>query len=288
MKYAAIEAHSKQFPVKDLCLALDVSRSGFYAARNRPASRRSMEDVALREHIRRVHKLHRRALGAVRTWKLLTSQSIVCGKHRVARLRKLDGVVATRMTKFRVMHAHQNHEPPAPDRVKRNFTVTAPNRVWVCDITTINTREGWLHLALVLDLYARKVVGWSMDARQQAALPIAALERAIHLRTPAPGLICHTDQGAVYGSNEYKEVLARHQLVPSMSRRGNCHDNAVAESFFSTLKNELTRHTIYRTRDEAKAAISEYIELYYNPLRPHTTLKYRSPTQVETAANVPN
>lgn len=263
---------------------LGVSRSGFYAARNRPASRRSTEDLALREHIKRIHQLHRRALGAVRTWKLLGNENIVCGKHRVARLRKLDCVKARRMTKFRVMHAHQNNEPPAPDRVKRGFIVTAPNRVWVCDITTVNTREGWLHLALVLDLYARMVVGWSMDARQQAALPIAALERAIAQRAPAPGLICHTDQGSVYGSNEYKEVLARHQLVASMSRRGNCHDNAVAESFFSTLKNELTRHTIYKTRDEAKAAISEYIELYYNPLRPHTTLNYRSPTQFEKLA----
>jgi transposase InsO family protein len=270
--------------VKDLCHALEVSRSGFYAARHRPPSRRSTEDLALREHIRRVHELHRRALGAVRTWKLLGRESIVCGKHRVGRLRKLDGVVATRMTKFRVMHAHQNNEPPAPDRVKRGFNVTAPNRVWVCDITTINTGEGWLHLALVLDLYARKVVGWSMDARQQAALPINALERAIAQRAPAPGLICHSDQGSVYGSNEYKGVLARHQIVPSMSRRGNCHDNAVAESFFSTLKNELTRHTIYKTREAAKAAISDYIELYYNPLRPHTTLNYRSPMQVENAA----
>lgn len=243
-----------------------------------------MEDLALLEHIRRVHELHRRSLGAVRTWKLLASESIVCGKHRVARLRKLDGIAAMRMTKFRVMHTHQNSEPPAPDRVKRGFNVSAPNRVWVCDITTINTREGWLHLALVLDLYARKVVGWSMNARQQAALPIAALERAIAQRAPRPGLICHTDQGSVYGSNEYREVLARHHLIPSMSRRGNCHDNAVAESFFSTLKNELTRHTIYKTRDTARAAISDYIELYYNPLRPHTTLKYRSPMQVEKAA----
>jgi transposase InsO family protein len=136
---------------------------------------------------------------------------------------------------------------------------------------------------MVLDLHSRRIVGWAMDARQQATLPIAALEMAMKQRKPAPGLICHTDQGSVYGSKDYKEALCLHKAIPSMSRRGNCHDNAVAESFFSTLKNELTRHTIYSTRAEAEAAISDYIELYYNPLRPHTTLKYRSPMQVEKA-----
>lgn len=270
--------------MKKLCHALSVSRSGFYAFCSRTASRRSTEDLTLREHINRLHRHHRRTLGIIRTWKLLNAEGIVCGKHRVRRLRKLDGIVAMRVDKFRVMHAHQNSEPPAPDLVQRGFSVALPNRVWVGDITTINTREGWLHIAIVLDLFSRKIVGWAMDARQKAALPIAALEMAIARRNPAPGLICHTDQGSVYGSHEYRAVLARIQAKPSMSRRGNCHDNAVAESFFSTLKNELTRHTVYRTREEAKAAIAEYIELYYNLLRPHTTMRYRSPAQVEALA----
>jgi putative transposase len=284
VKYAAIEEYSKKFPVKKLCHALSVSRSSFYAFRSRPASRRSREDLQLREHIDRLHRAHRRTLGAVRMWKLMLAEGIVCGKHRVRRLRKMDGIAAMRTNKFRVMQAHKNSEPAAPDLVQRGFAVSLPNRVWVGDITTINTHEGWLHLAIVLDLFSRKVVGWAMDARQQAALPIAAMEMAIANRKPAPGLICHTDQGSVYGSHEYRAVLARHQIRPSMSRRGNCHDNAVAESFFSTLKNELTRHTVYRTRDDAKAAIAEYIELYYNRLRPHTTMSYRSPVQVETLA----
>lgn len=270
--------------MKKLCYALSVSRSGFYAFRSRPASRRSVEDLALREHINRIHQEHKKTLGTVRMWKLLNGKGINCGKHRVRRLRKLDGLVAMRTDKFRVMHAHKNSEPAAPDLVQRQFSVALPNRVWVGDITTINTREGWLHLAMVLDLFSRKVVGWAMAARQQAALPIAALEMALASRKPVSGLICHTDQGSVYGSHDYRAVLTRHQAKPSMSRRGNCHDNAVAESFFSTLKNELTRHTVYRTRDEAKAAISEYIELYYNRLRPHTTLGYRSPNQVESLA----
>lgn len=217
----------------------------------------------------------------VRTWKLLQAENIACGKHRVARLRKLDGIEARRMTKFRIMHAHQHTEPPAPDRLKRNFHATAPNQVWVSDITSILTREGWVHLAIVLDLHARAVVGWAIDANQQAALPIRALEQALARRRPAPGLICHSDQGSVYSSGEYTNLLARHQILPSMSRRGNCHDNAVAESFFSTLKNELTHHTTYPSRAAATTAISNYIELYYNPLRPHTTLRYRSPMQAE-------
>lgn len=284
MKYAAIEEHSARFSTKNLCRALQVSRSGFYAARNRPASRRSRGDLALRERIKQLHEAHHASLGGIRTWKLLNAAGTVCGKHRVRRLRALDGIVAMRMTKFRVMHAHQNSEPPAPDLVKRNFNVVLPNRVWVGDMTFIHTREGWLHLAIVLDLFSRRIVGWAMDVKQHAALPIAALERAVALRSPAPGLVCHTDQGSVYGSGEYKAVLARHGAVASMSRRGNCHDNAVAESFFSTLKNELTHHTVFHTRDQARTEVSDYIELYYNRVRPLTTMKFCSPMQIENAA----
>lgn len=247
-----------------------------------------MEDLALREEIKRRHHQHRQALGAKRMYKHLQENGIRCGKHRVARLRKLDGISAKRMTKFRVMHQHQNNEPPAPDLVKRQFAVAAPNRVWVGDITSISTREGWLHLAIVLDLFARRIVGWAMDSHQQTALPIAALQMAFEQRSTAEGLICHTDQGSVYGSKEYKGFLCLNKAIASMSRRGNCHDNAVAESFFSTMKNELTHHVAYNTREEAKAAISDYIELYYNAVRPHTTLNYRSPMHVEKLAEVPN
>lgn len=270
--------------MRALCRVLRVSPSGFYAARRRPPSQRSREDLALRARIRRLHQLHRQALGTVRTWKLLQAEQIACGKHRVARLRQLEGIEARRMTKFRVMHAHQHTEAPAPDRVKRAFQVAAPNRVWVSDITSILTREGWAHLAIVLDLYARSVVGWAIDSHQQASLPTRALESALAHRNPPAGLVCHSDQGAVYSSREYQGLLARHQILPSMSRRGNCHDNAVAESFFSTLKNELTHHTTYPSRAAAMAAISSYIDLYYNPLRPHTTLRYRSPMQAEKMA----
>lgn len=264
-----------------MCRVLRVSPSSYYGARVRSPSLHSTVDQALREQIKRVHAEHRCAPGAVKTWRLLNAQGIACGKHRVARLRTLDGIESARRQRFRVMQTHQHTEPPAADLLQRGFTVAAPNTAWVSDITSIRTREGWLHLAIVLDLFARRVVGWSIDTSQPATLPIAALKMAIAQRKPPANLICHTDQGSVYGSAAYREVLQEHELRPSMSRRGNCHDNAVAESFFSNLKNEITHHTVYATCEQAKAAIADYIEVYYNRMRLHQSLQYRTPTEVE-------
>jgi len=281
VKYALIEEHRTQFKLAAMCRVLGVSRSGYYAARTRPPSRRSCEDLALREQIIRLHEAHRQAPGAIKAWRLLNGKGIVCGKHRVRRLRQLEGIEARRKARFRVMRSHQKSEPPAPDLVKRAFAVSAPNEVWVGDMTSVRTREGWLHLAVLLDLFARRVVGWATDANQTVTLPTAALWMAIAQRKPRPGLICHTDQGAVYGASSYRSVLELNGIRPSMSRKGNCHDNAVAESFFSNLKNEITHHTIYDTKAQARAAISDYIEVYYNRQRPHQTLEYRTPTEVE-------
>ena len=278
-----IEQYKAQFPLVALCRVLGVARSSYYAAQKRPASRRSTEDLALRQKILELHLQEQKVPGAIKCWRALNEQGVACGKHRVARLRKLEGIESKRKARFRVMHTHQNTEPPAPDLVKRVFTVAAPNKVWVGDMTTIRTREGWVHLAIVLDLYARLVVGWSIDRTQAATLPIAALRMAVAQRKPGAGLICHTDQGSVYGSGAYREVLTDHDLIASMSRRGNCHDNAVAESFFSNLKNEMTHHTIYNTRQEAKDAISDYIEVYYNRRRLHQTLRYRTPAAVDAS-----
>ncbi|WP_229415907.1 IS3 family transposase [Pseudoduganella armeniaca] len=283
-----IEEQSKHHPVRSLCRVLNVKCSTYYAFRRRPSSMRSREDLTLRQQIRSLHDSHRHALGAVKTWRLLNASGIVCGKHRVTRLRKIEAIEAKRKSKFRVMRAHQHTEPPAPDLLKRAFTVTAPNKVWVSDITTIHTREGWVHLAIVLDLFARRIVGWAMNQCQDASLPIAALRMAYAQRKPEPGLICHTDQGSVYGSKLYRAVLDERGLKASMSRRGNCHDNAVAESWFSTLKNELTRHTMYETRASAIAEIASFIELYYNRRRPHQTLRYLSPMEVEKLYPAPN
>lgn len=281
MKYAWIEAHRHQYRLAVMCRVLEVGRSSSYAARVRAPSAHSRMDVALRLELVRLHEQHRHAPGAVKAWRLLNQQGIVCGKHRVARLRKLEGLVARRQQKYRVTREHQQTEPAAPNLLRRRFTVTAPDKVWVSDITTIRTREGWLHLAIVLDLYARLVVGWAMSAAQSVDLPIAALNMALLQRRPAPGLLCHTDQGSVYGASTYRDLLTAHGVRPSMSRRGNCHDNAVAESFFSTLKNEMTHHTIYDSRAQARAAIADYIEVYYNRARPHQTLGYRTPIETE-------
>lgn len=287
MKYAFIETLRPQYGLAAICRVVGISRSSYYAATTRAASLHSTEDLALRVHLKRIHATHRQALGALKTWVLLNREGVICGKHRIARLRKLDGIEARRKARFRVMRRYQKTEPPALDLVKRVFTVAAPNQVWVGDITTLRTREGWLYLAIVLDLFARRIVGWSMATTQTATLPIAALKMAIAQRERPVGVICHTDQGNMYGSSAYRAVLSEHGMRASMSRKGNCHDNAVAESFFSSLKNEVTHHVIYDTRQEARLAISDYIELYYNPLRPHQTLGYRTPVETEARHNVP-
>jgi len=281
VKYAWIDENLKNFRVAPMCRVLGVSRSSYYAARIRPPSRHSVEDLALREKILSMHQRQRKIPGALKTWKLLNGDGVSCGKHRVARLRKLEGIEAQRKARFRVMRTYQKIEPPAPDLVKRAFIVAAPNKVWVSDMTTIRTREGWIHLAIVLDLFARRVVGWALGSTQAATLPIAALKMAVVQRGPSAGLVCHTDQGAVYGSRSYRQVLTDHGLLASMSRKGNCHDNAVAESFFSNLKNEMTHHVTYDTRSDATAAIAEYIEVYYNRQRLHKTLKYSTPVDYE-------
>lgn len=288
MKYAVIDEHRNEFPVKTLCRVLDIGRSQYYAFKKAPASIRSQEELTLRVAIVRVHTEHRWAPGAVKMWRLLNAQGIACGKHRTARLRKLEGITTTRTKRFRVMQAKERIQPPAPDLIKRAFQVGAPNKVWVGDITAMRTKEGWIHLAVVLDLFARRVVGWSMDNTQAATLPMAALSMALVQRQPSPGLIFHSDQGTVYGSNSYRELLQRHEVLASMSRKGNCHDNAVAESFFSNLKNEVMHDRLFSTRDEAKAVVNDYIEMYYNRLRLHQTLGYQTPMAVEEQFRVPN
>ncbi len=285
MKYAFIASHRNQFPLSALCRVLRVSRSGYYEHRARPPSVRSQADNVLTEKIIQIHRQYRACLGAFKTWQVLRQRGVAVGKHRVARLRRAAGIEARRKQRFRVMVEHHHKMPPAPDRVQRGFQVAAPNQVWVSDMTVLRTREGWLYLAIVLDLYARRVVGWAMDGNQSVALPVAALAMAIAQRQPAPGLVCHTDQGVQYSAALYREVLQAHGIQASMSRKGNCHDNAVAESFFSNLKNELTHHCIYHTRREAKAAIFDYIELFYNRLRPHQTLNYQTPVTAEAQFN---
>ena len=282
MKYAFIDQHRNEFPVNLMCRELTVSRARYYAFKKEPVSLHSRIDLALRQHIVRITAMHRWTPGALKTWRLLNAEGIGCGKHRVARLRKLEGIQASRTKKSRVMQAKARPQPPAPDLVKRAFQVSAPNRVWVGDMTCIRTREGWLHLAIVLDLYARRIVGLATATTQVVALPTAAMKMAIAQRKPSKGLVFHSDQGSAYGATSYRDLLDEHGVLASMSRRGNCHDNAVAESFFSNLKNEVMHDRFFATREEAKAVISDYIEVYYNRMRVHQTLGYQTPAQVES------
>ncbi|CAN7306435.1 IS3 family transposase [Duganella sp. Dugasp56] len=287
MKYAYIDRYRREFAVKSLCRALDISRSRYYAYKAAPQSLHSLEDMALRQEIVRVHTEHRWIPGSVKTWRLLNGQGVRCGKHRIARLRKLDGVKSNRSRRAHSKQAKDRSQPPAPNLVQRRFQVGLPNQVWVGDMTMIRTKEGFLHLAVVLDLFARRVVGWSMHDAPVVALPTAALQMAIDQRKPAPGLIFHSDQGSAYGSHDYRELMGRHGLQASMSRKGNCHDNAVAESFFSSLKNELIHDRIFPTRAEAAAVVNDYIAVYYNQMRLHQTLRYQTPVKVEAQFCVP-
>ena len=283
MKYAFINKHSSDFSVKSLCHELDISRSVYYASKKIKPSLRSQEDLAMRAEIVRINAVHRWAPGTVKMWHLLRAEGFKCGKHRVRRLRKLDNIQTTRSRRFRAIEAKERVQPPAPDLVKRGFQVNAPNTIWVGDMTALRTKEGWLHLAIVLDLYARRIVGWSLDTTQATTLSMAAFNMALAQRKPNAGLIFHSDQGTVYASHDYRGLLHAHGVLPSMSRKGNCYDNAVAESFFSNLKNEVMHDRLFGSREEAKAAVSNYIELYYNRQRLHQTLGYQTPAAAEAA-----
>jgi transposase InsO family protein len=281
VKYGFIERHESEFSVKAMCSALSVSRSGYYEWRVRPECNRAVQGRTLLAHIQRVHAETRQAYGAKKTWHELNARGIVCGKHRVARLRKQAGIEAQRKRRFRLTVENHATAPAAPNLVQRNFVATQRDRVWVGDMTVIRTRAGFLHLAVLVDLYARRVVGWSMSAKPDLALILGALDMALEQRRPAHGLIHHTDQGPIYAAKRYRERMRAHGLLPSMSRKGNAYDNAVAESFFSNLKNEMVHHCDFANHDVARMAIFDYIELFYNRKRRHQTLGYVSLAQFE-------
>lgn len=267
--------------VSALARALSVSRGGYYAWCARGESDRRRRDRELLTHIAHVHARSRQAYGAKKTWLELKARGIVCGKHRVARLRRQAGIEARRKRRFRVITEHHHTASPAPNLVARRFRAPAPDRVWAGDLTFIRTRGGFLHLAVLLDLYSRRVVGWAMGERPNLPLALNALDMALHRRLPAAGLIHHSDQGPLYSAHAYCARLTACGIAPSMSAKGNAYDNAVVESFFSTLKNELVHHCDFPTREAARVAIFDYIEIFYNRQRRHQTLGYVSPMHFE-------
>jgi putative transposase len=283
VKYAFIEAHRGQYGVKTMCRVLKVARAGFYAWTHKPQSDRAIEDRRLLTLIRASYDASGGIYGSPRVFADLREAGESCGKHRVARIMREHKIKAVRGYKT-PRHRYGKPAQIAPNRLEQQFTVDRPDKVWVTDITYIRTWQGWLYLAAVLDLYARKVVGWSMQATMAKELVLDALLMAVWRRKPKDQVIVHSDQGSQYGSDEWQRFCRQHDLIPSMSRRGNCYDNAVVESFFSSLKKERVRKKIYRTRDEARAEIFDYIEVFYNKTRRHSHLGGLSPEAFEQAA----
>ncbi|MEQ1515545.1 MAG: IS3 family transposase [Usitatibacteraceae bacterium] len=281
MKYAFIRNHQTSFRITAMCQALQVSRSGYYDWRDRPECARVCEDRHLLAHVRRIHLQNRQTYGARKTWRALKNEGIACGRDRVARLRRAHAIEARRQRRFRITTEHHKSAPPAPDLLERRFHAPEPNQIWVGDITFIRTRQGWLFLAVLVDLFSRRIVGWAMAARATEALALSALEMALQQREPDAGVIHHTDRGAQYAATGYRSRLTEAGIKPSMNRGKNPRDNAVAESFFSNLKNELVHHCDFRTHDEARAAIFDYMELFYNRKRIHQTLGDKTPEQFE-------
>ena len=285
MKYAFIKKNSTQFCISTMCEILAVSSSGYYDWLKRPISSREKANNDLLQHIHNAYIKTRRA-GYRTIYARLTQDAIICSEKRVYRLMRKAGLKAKTKKKFKATTNSKHSLPVAPNLLNRNFTVAKPNIAWVSDISYIWTNEGWLYLAVIIDLFSRTVVGWSMNERMTTELIESALQMAIWHRKPARdnSLIFHSDRGSQYASTKFQKILKEHKIICSMSRKGNCWDNSVAESFFGTIKTELVYHCIYKTRQEAKESIFEYIEVFYNRERLHSTLGYKSPMQFERAA----
>lgn len=276
-----IASQAGVLPVKLMCRAAGVSRSGYYAASRRPESRRARENRCLTVEIRAIHQESRKTYGSPRVWAELRARGLRCSRNRVARLMQRAGIQAVMRRRYRHTLDSKHDYPVAPNVLGQDFRVESRNRVWLTDITYIPTEEGWLYLSAVLDLHSRRAVGWSMAARIDRQLTMAALEMALGRRRPAAGLVHHSDQGGQYACWDYQRLLADNGLECSMSRRGNPYDNAAMESFFKTLKVELVYRCRFQTREEAKAAVVDYIETFYNCRRRHSALGYLSPAEYE-------
>ncbi len=265
-----------------MCRVFEVSRSGYYEWRSRPPSQRDQQDKALKAKIREHHEESRATYGTRRIQRKLAGDNETASRRRIARLMKDEGITCKTRRKFKATTNSKHDKPVAPNLLDRNFSAEKPNQAYAGDITYIPTREGWLYLAVFIDLCSRAVVGWSMGSRMPASLVKDALSMAIWKRRPAAGLLVHSDRGSQYASDSFQRLLSRHEYRGSMSRKGNCWDNAPAESFFHTLKTELIYHEDFKTRDEAKQAIFEYIEVFYNRMRLHSSNDYMSPMDYES------
>jgi putative transposase len=283
MKYLFMEEHREVFRMKRMCRVLRVSRSGYYAWRKRRPSRREEANKGLLEHIREVHRGSRNTYGSPRITDALKEQGIVCGKNRVARIMRDSGIRVKIKMRFKKTTDSGHGYPVAPNLLIENKQA---DRLWVSDITFIRTREGWLYLSAVMNVRTRKIVGFSLRDDLSQELVMSSLRQAIESSPPEEGLIHHSDRGRQYATYAYQGLLQRYNILSSMSRKGHCYDNAYMESFFATLKKDLVHGEKYQTREEASLSIFEYVEVFYNRIRKHSALGYKSPLQYEKALSV--
>jgi putative transposase len=286
VKYACIRKYRVEFPVRMMCRLLAVRPSGFYAWLKRPESLRRRENRKLIVEIRAIHERSRGTYGSPRIHAELQGQGHRCGRHRVAGLMRVNGLAGRQRRKFRPTTDSQHALPVAENLLGQRFTVAEPDTAWVADITYIPTREGWLYLAATMDLFSRRIVGWATSARLKRELVLEATKRALANRRPPCGLVHHSDRGSQYASGDFRKLLKAHGLKGSMSGVGNCYDNAAMESFFHSLKVEWVHGRVYRTREEARRNLFEYIEIFYNNWRRHSTLGMVSPAEFERLAHV--
>jgi putative transposase len=281
VKFAFIRTEKAQFPVAAMCRILGVSRQGYYAFAKRPMSDRARADASLREQVRGVHEASKARYGSPRVYYELRARGVRVGKRRVERIMRSMGLIATRGRRTRVTTAANPKHSVEPNVLARDFSAERPDERWVTDISYVWTDEGWAYLAVILDLFSRSVVGWALDTTLTTTLPLVALDMAVRRRRPGKGLLHHSDRGCQYTSRDYRDALMALGVTVSMSRRGNCWDNAVAESFFATLKAELVYRRRWATRLELRQEVFEYIEVFYNRRRLHSSLGYKTPAQVE-------
>ena len=281
MKYAFIQEHRHLFPIIRMCQVLGVSENGYYNWRKRGKSQRKQDDDGIAERIEDAYDANRGVYGSPRIHAELKAQGIHCGRKRIVRLMREKGISARRKRR-KVRTTNSNHSSPiAPNLLERDFAADAPNKKWVTDMTYIATYEGWLYLAGVLDTYSRKLIGWAMGKQHDAELVKEALHMALIQRQPGADLVHHSDRGSEYASTSYQELLHQHNIQISMSRKGDCYDNSMIESFWGTLKEEGIGEAIFSSRKEAETALFDYIEVFYNRKRRHSSLGYLSPVDFE-------
>jgi putative transposase len=282
MRFRFISDHREIFKVGRMCNALNVSRSGYYAWRRRPESLRNKENRKLVAQIKVIHnQKHKKVYGSPRIYRELIDKGIFCSRNRVARLMKQEGLSSIVPRKYKATTESKHNLPVASNLLKQDFDIKEPNKVWMADITYIATVEGWLYLASIMDLGSRRIKGWSMNNRLTKELALDALKMALCHHRQVKGIIHHSDRGSQYASHDYQKLLKDNDIIPSMSRKGNCWDNAPMESFFHTLKSEWVFRFKYKTRQEAKASLFDYIEMFYNRDRRHSALQYMNPCQYE-------